>query len=271
MAPTARIGWEGTRTESISANLAQVLPEMLRWLDETDLVALAHHALKVDAETKADGTPVTVADRAIERMLRERIGESFPADAIIGEEEGGTLPERGAAWIIDPIDGTKNFARGIPVFATLLARWEDGELTHAAVSAPALGHRWTADPVAAYLDGTPIRVSPRATALREADLCTGGLDLAESHAPVIDVVLRAVRRHRGFGDFWGYCLVAQGSMDAMLEFAQLALHDIAAPRCIVERAGGVVTSLTGDPALAAGPALAANPMLHAAILDALGG
>jgi histidinol-phosphatase len=247
-----------------------VLTRIASWLDETDAIALDHHGLSVLAEIKADGTPVTQADRAIERRLRERITSSFPDDTIVGEEEGGSLPASGVAWIIDPIDGTKNFARGIPIFATLVARWEDGELTEAAVSAPALGHRWTADESGAFLDGRPIRVEDRAS-LEEADLCTGGLDFAESHAPDVQAILGKVRRHRGFGDFWGYCLLAQGSVDAMLEFAPLALYDIAAPRFIVERAGGVVSDLAGNTELKAGPALAAGPRLHAELLAALGG
>ncbi|MFP5223989.1 MAG: inositol monophosphatase family protein [Actinomycetota bacterium] len=245
-----------------------MLNRISSWLDETDGLAMDHHGLSVLAEIKADGTPVTQADRAIERRLRERIRSSFLDDVIVGEEEGGALPDSGVAWIIDPIDGTKNFARGIPVFATLVARWEDGQLTHAAVSAPALGHRWTADESGAFLDGRPIRVEDRAS-LEEADLCTGGLDFAESHAPNLGSILNKVRRHRGFGDFWGYCLLAQGSVDAMLEFAPLALYDIAAPRFIVEQAGGVVSDLTGDRALKPGPALAAGPRLHAEILAAL--
>lgn len=241
---------------------------MHRWCDDADAIALRHAALVVATETKADGTPVTVADRAIERSLRESIERDRPGEPVLGEEEGGVLPTSGACWILDPIDGTKNFARGIPVYATLLARWEEGVLTDAIVSAPGLGSRWWATGGDAFKDGTPIRVST-VSALEDADLCTGGLDWAINAGASLEFLLRIGRRHRGFGDFWGYLLVAQGSMDAMLEYAPLALWDIAAPRCILEAAGGRVTDHTGDHALKPGPVIASNALLHQTLVAVL--
>lgn len=248
------------------------LERVLTWLDQTDRLALAHLAINVETRTKTDGTPVTVADTGIETILRSRIGEAFPGDAIVGEEEGGSLPASGTAWILDPIDGTKNYARGIGVFATLVARWRDGVTDLAVVSAPALGHRWWADATGAYLDGDPIGVSSAAS-LEGADLCTGGLQaqwIDDATRPGVDRILGRVRRHRGFGDFWGHVLVAQGSMDAMLDLAPLALWDIAAPRFIVERAGGRVTGLDGSPGLQPGPVLTSNGQVHDELLALLG-
>lgn len=242
---------------------------MHAWCDEADTIARQHAALTVATETKADGTPVTIADRAIERAIRAAIERARPSEPVLGEEEGGAVPSSGACWILDPIDGTKNFARGIPVFATLLARWQDGALTDAIVSAPLLGTRWWATGGEAFKDGARIRVSTVA-ALDAADVCTGGLDWARRAGISVDALLGIGRRHRGFGDFWGHMLVAQGSMEAMIEYAPLALWDIAAPRCILEAAGGRVTDLDGDPALKPGPVIATNGLIHEALIDVLG-
>jgi histidinol-phosphatase len=274
IAPTATTGGWDTPAEPNGARAARILAavtlleRMHAWCDDADAIALRHAALTVLTETKADGTPVTVADRAIERVLRERIDRDRPGESILGEEEGGALPASGACWILDPIDGTKNFARGIPLYGTLLARWEDGVLTDAIVSAPGLGSRWWATGGAAFKDGARIQVSP-VSALADADICTGGLDWAHRAGASIDALLGAGRRHRGFGDFWGHLLVAQGSMEAMIEYAPLALWDIAAPRCILEAAGGRVTDHAGDAAFKPGPVIATNGLLHDAMVAAL--
>lgn len=249
----------------------EIIEAMAAWCTEADQIAMGYFLTDLQPETKADGSPVTVADKAIEDLLRSRIHSHDPRAAIVGEEQGGELPGSGVAWILDPIDGTKNYARGVPVFATLLARWEDGNLTHAMVSAPALGNRWWAVEGRAFRDGSPIKVS-RIADLADADLCTGGLQSAWVPAearPGLDRTLAAAKRHRGFGDFWGHMLVAQGSMDAMVDYAPLALYDIAAPRCIVEAAGGRVSSLEGDLALAPGPAVSSNGSIHQELLASL--
>lgn len=246
----------------------ELLAVMQAWCDDADAIALRHAALVVATETKADGTPVTVADRAIERLLREAIERDRPGEPVLGEEEGGSLPASGACWILDPIDGTKNFARGIPLYGTLLARWEDGALTDAIASAPGLRSRWWAVAGRAFKDGQEIRVSSAST-LADADVCTGGLDWALQAGASVERLLRIGRRHRAFGDFWGHLLVAQGSMDAMIEYAPLALWDIAAPRCILEAAGGRVTDFSGDASFKAGPVIATNGRIHDDMLAVL--
>lgn len=241
---------------------------MHAWCDDADAIARRHAGLAVATESKADGTPVTIADREIERTVRVAIERARPGEPVLGEEEGGALPSSGACWILDPIDGTKNFARGIPVFATLLARWEDGALTDAIVSAPLLGSRWWATAGVAFGNGSQIHVSD-VSDLEASDVCTGGLDWARRDGRSVDALIGVGRRHRGFGDFWGYMLVAQGSMEAMVEYAPLALWDIAAPRCILEAAGGRVTDLSGAPELKPGPVVATNGAVHDAMIAAL--
>jgi histidinol-phosphatase len=249
------------------------LAAALRWLDATDPIALSSFGGAVATETKPDGTPVTVADRAVEEALREAVARDFPGDGVLGEEGGAAAGSGGRRWIVDPIDGTKNYARGIPVFATLIALEDSGGLAVGLVSAPALRTRWWAvRGGGAFRDGAPIMVSGVAD-LAQADVCSGGLDWARStgHAERLWSLLGRTRRHRGFGDFWGYMLVAQGSLEVMVEFAPLALWDIAAPRIIVEEAGGRWTGPAGEAAPAAGAALATNGVLHDEVLAVLGG
>jgi histidinol-phosphatase len=246
----------------------ELVEAMHSWCDEADAIALRHAGLAVETDSKVDGTPVTVADRAIERALREAIARHLPNEPVVGEEEGGEPPQQGACWILDPIDGTKNYARGIPVYATLLARMQDGHLTDAMISAPGLDQRWWASENKAFSNGAQIQVSSTKS-LADADICTGGLDWgARAHASVDDIVALG-RRHRGFGDFWGYMLVAQGSMEAMIEYAPLKIWDLAAPRCILETAGGRVTSLQGEPAPLEGAVVASNGLIHDELMRAL--
>jgi len=237
--------------------------------EQTDAIAMEHFAVDIATETKADGTPVTVADRAVETAIRAALSAAFPTDAIIGEEFGSE-GESSRRWIVDPIDGTRNYARGVPVFATLIALEQDGRLVLGVVSAPALRTRWWATAGdGAYHDGVSMQVSDRAT-LASSDVITGGVRWAQDRTHGLIKVLRTADRSRGFGDFWGHMLVAQGSAEAMIEFAPLALWDIAAPKMIVTEAGGRVTTLDGDDALQVGPALTSNGVIHAEVLAALG-
>ena len=234
------------------------------WLDETDRIALEHFRVGVPTEAKADGTPVTVADRAIEERLRTAIARAFPADGILGEE-AGEARGTGRRWIIDPIDGTKNYSRGVPVFGTLLALEDEGRLVMGVVSAPALRTRWWATHASgAYRDGSPIHVS-NVSRLADADVCTGDLRHA-ADAAVHHRLARAAKRWRGFGDFWGHVLVAQGSMDAMVELANLAEWDVAAPKFIVEEAGGRATSPGGDASPRRGSLVCTNGLVHDEVL-----
>lgn len=235
----------------------------LSWVYATDQVALAREGMPADV--KPDGTPVTDGDREVEEALRGYIARAFPDDAILGEEQGET-GESDRAWIIDPIDGTKNYLAGVPVYATLIALEVAGRAEVAVISAPALNARWWAmRGGGAFRDGVTIGVSGVAN-LPEARLCHGGLDW---NTAATSALASATARSRGFGDFWGYCLVAEGSMDLMYEPAPLARWDLAAPRLLVEEAGGKVTSADGAPDPREGAVLASNGVLHDEALGVL--
>ena len=193
-------------------------------------------AADLRVETKPDLTPVTDADRAVERALRERIAAERPGEGVLGEEEGD---DGGVVrWIIDPIDGTRNFARGIPVWATLIAFERSGEMECGVVSAPALGRRWWATRGGgAWCNGAPLHVSSIET-LRDATVsCSLAKDLLalEQH----------VWHARGFGDFWQHVLVAEGALDASVD-AAISLWDWAALRPIVAEAGGTLEEVDGQ-------------------------
>jgi histidinol-phosphatase len=210
-------------------------------------------------ETKPDLTPVTDADRAVERALRERVAAERPDDTVLGEEEGD---DGGAVrWIVDPIDGTKNFSRGLPVWATLIALERDGDVVCGVVSAPALGHRWwAARGEGAWRDGERIHVSA-VPALHDAAVsCTHARDLAavEPH----------VWHARGLGDFWQHMLVAEGALDAAVD-ARLAVWDYAALLPILEEAGGRVGGLDGAPPRPGGQFIASNALVHDELLGLL--
>jgi histidinol-phosphatase len=244
----------------------------LELADVADSITRARfQAADLVVETKPDLTPVTEADTAVERTLRERLAETRPGDAIVGEEYGSSeTPENGRRWIVDPIDGTKNYVRGIPVWATLLALQEGEEMTVGVVSAPALGRRWWAAKGAGAFMSDGLSDGPRrlrvsaVRALGDAQLCTSGLDGWDSTGG-LDGLLKLARscwRTRGFGDFWIYMLVAEGVAEIGCE-AAVSLWDLAAPQVIVEEAGGTFTDLTGVPTAAGGNALATNGLVHA--------
>jgi histidinol-phosphatase len=207
------------------ADLAFAL-ELADLADSLSLPRFRASDLRIEA--KPDLTPVTDADRAVERALREWIAAERPGEGVLGEEEGD---DGGSVrWIVDPIDGTRNFSRGIPVWATLIALERDGGLTTAVVSAPALGRRWWASRgEGAFADGEPIRVS-HVAALADASVsCSHARDLAR----VEPVAWHA----RGLGDFWQHVLVAEGALDAAID-TELALWDSAAVELVVTEAGG---------------------------------
>ena len=201
----------------------------LELADLADSLSLPRfRASDLHVETKPDLTPVTDADRTVERAVRERIAAERPGEGVLGEEEGD---DGGSVrWIVDPIDGTRNFSRGIPVWATLIALERDGALTAAVVSAPALGRRWWASRgEGAFADGEPIRVSRVATLADASVSCSHARDLAR----VEPVAWHA----RGLGDFWQHVLVAEGALDAAID-TELALWDSAAVELVVTEAGG---------------------------------
>jgi histidinol-phosphatase len=241
-------------------------------LDETDRLALSAFGPQQRARSKPDRTLVTQTDTAIETHIRERLTDMYPADGVLGEEFGDAAGGDGR-WIVDPIDATHNFVRGIPVFATLLAFERQGELLLGVVSAPALGRRWYALRGGGAFERAAARnrrihVS-RIDRLEEAQVVYGSLRYfdAPSVRRVVGVA-RAAWRDRGFGDFWGHMLVAAGSAEVMID-ADLAPWDVAAPKIIVEEAGGRVTDLAGNSTWFGPTAISTNGPLHDVVLERL--
>jgi histidinol-phosphatase len=245
--------------------------------DAADEISMARFgALDLRVETKPDATPVSDADTATERAIRAVLQRRRPGDSVIGEEygESGAGPRR---WIVDPIDGTKNFVRGVPVWATLIALMEAGEVYVGVVSAPALGRRWWASRGrGAWLSvfgGEPrhLRVS-RVSELADASFSYSSLHGWDTHAPGGEAGLlalsRQVWRTRGYGDFWQHAMVAEGVVDAAAE-PEVSLWDLAALAVLVEEAGGTFTDLRGRRGPDGGSVLASNGVLHEVVLRTL--
>jgi histidinol-phosphatase len=219
---------------------------------------------------KADRTLVTTADTEIERMVRDRLATAFPEDRIMGEEEGGTFDGAGRVWIVDPIDGTANFARAIPVWATLIALQIDGRLVVGVANAPALGERYAAAlGEGATMNGKRIHVSEIDT-VRESQLLYSQLDTllgGRANGALVGLVVESARE-RGFGDYWGHLLVARGAAEICME-PSLAIWDFAALVPIIEEAGGRVTDFAGRPPTHRGSVLSTNGILHDEVLRRL--
>jgi histidinol-phosphatase len=259
--------------------LAEWLAFALAACDEADAIALRHFRREMEIRTKPDRSFVTDADQAIERLIRERVQGRFPDHGLVGEEYGEERSAAAARWYIDPIDGTHNFIRGVPLFGTLLALEVEGELQVGAMSAPALRERWYASRGrgawavgAAGTEGArPIRVS-RIAELGDAQILYGsGHDVENSgRAPGFRALLGAVWRERGFGDFWGYALVAEGAAEAMIEI-DVRTWDLAAPLVVIEEAGGRLTDLAGVRRIDGLEVVASNGLLHDEVLARLRG
>jgi histidinol-phosphatase len=235
----------------------------LELADAADAVSLGYFRTGLAIEQKPDLTPVTEADRAVEAELRRRLTDARPSDAILGEELGAT-GDSGRRWIVDPIDGTRNYARGIPVWATLVALEEHGSVSLGVVSAPALRRRWWAGRGSgAFADGERIAVSS-VERLEDAVLSFAldrQLPAAASQAWHV----------RGFGDFWAHMLVAEGGVDGALDSIGVSAWDLAAVQVIVEEAGGRFSDLTGTPRFDGGTGLSSNGLLHEVLLAAVAG
>ncbi|EYR62238.1 histidinol phosphatase [Actinotalea ferrariae CF5-4] len=247
--------------------------------DQVDgLTTSRFKALDLRVETKPDTTPVTDADRQAEEIVRSQLARTRPRDAVVGEE----MPTTGHGprqWVIDPIDGTKNFVRGVPVWATLIALVDAGRPVLGVVSAPALGRRWWAAEGSGAWTGRSLASATRlqvsqVSRLEDASLSYSSLSGWEEQGRLegfLDLT-RATWRTRAYGDFWSYVLVAEGAVDIAAE-PELALHDMAALVPIVTEAGGRFTSLSGVPGPFGGSALATNGVLHdqvRAFLDPFG-
>jgi histidinol-phosphatase len=221
---------------------------------------------------KADRTVVTQADTSIEAMVREQVAAAFPDDHVLGEEEGGDDRAEGRVWIVDPIDATANFARGIPIWATLIALQVDGELVMGIVNAPVIAERYEAvRGSGSRMNGRRIRVS-EIDRLDDAQLFYAELKswIAEPRDESVLGLLSQATRTRGFGDFWGHALVARGAGEAMIE-PELNVWDYAAFQVVVEEAGGRVTQIDGSPTAHGGSAVSSNGVLHDEILERLAG
>jgi histidinol-phosphatase len=235
--------------------------------DSVSMPRFGANDLRVTA--KSDSSPVTDADHAVEQALRGRLAAERPQDGVLGEEHGAT--DGGARWVLDPIDGTRNFARAIPVWATLIALQVDGEIVLGLANAPAMGERYAAvRGGGAAMNGKRIRVSQTAR-MGDAQFLYSQLDtlLASTrNQAVVGLVIESARE-RGFGDYWGHLLVARGAAEICLE-PSLAIWDYAALVPIVEEAGGRVTNFEGGPPSHKGPVLSTNGVMHDEVLRRLG-
>jgi histidinol-phosphatase len=232
-----------------------------RLADAADAISLPRFRSGLAMETKPDLTPVTEADRAVETELRRIVVEERPGDAILGEEQGA-VGSGARRWIIDPIDGTRNYARGIPVWGTLIAFELDGTVQLGVVSAPALGRRWWAErDGGAFANGERVRVS----AVSKVE------DAVLSFAIENDVPAIAQRawHARGFGDFWPYMLIAEGSVDGAVDAIGVSEWDLAAVQVIIEEAGGRFSDREGEARIDRGSAVASNGLIHDELLAAV--
>jgi histidinol-phosphatase len=246
----------------------------LQMADEADALTLARFgALDLHVETKPDLTPVTDADESAEELLRGLLAANRPDDAVLGEEFGGTAVFTGRQWVLDPIDGTKNFVRGVPVWSTLIALLQDGVPTVGVVSAPALARRWWASAGAGAFtsfNGVTRRISVSgvsdldSASLSFSDLTTGWDERRGNFMELTDAVWRV----RGYGDFWSYCLLAEGAVDIVAE-PEVKLWDLAPLDIVIREAGGRFTNVGGAPGPHGGSAVATNGLLHDVVLDRL--
>jgi histidinol-phosphatase len=258
-------------------------------LDYTDDLRLAHvladdadaltgarfRALDLHVMTKPDLTPVSDADQSVEEGIRRTLSRARPRDAVLGEE-GGSTGHSQRRWVVDPIDGTKNFVRGVPVWATLISLMVDDEVVVGVVSAPQLNRRWWAmkDGGAwtgkSLLRATACQVSD-VSRIEDASFSYSSLGGWEERGRLDDFLSLSRRcwRTRAYGDFWSYMLVAEGAVDLAAE-PELELYDMAALDVIVREAGGIFTSLEGEPGPTGGNALASNGKLHDQALAFLG-
>jgi len=256
------------------STVADDLSLALRMADEADALTLDRFgALDLRIETKPDLTPVTDADESAEELLRGLLEANRPDDAVLGEEFGGTAIFAGRQWVLDPIDGTKNFVRGVPVWSTLIALLEDGVPTVGVVSAPALARRWWAgsgEGAFTSFNGTSRRIAVSGVATLDAaslsfsDLTTGWEERRTRFVELTD----AVWRTRGYGDFWSYCLLAEGAVDVVAE-PEVKLWDLAPLDIVIREAGGRFTDIDGAPGPHGGSAVATNGLLHDEVLGRL--
>jgi histidinol-phosphatase len=257
-------------------SVAKDLALALELADAADTLTLERFgALDLRIDTKPDLTPVTDADQSAEELLRASLTSSRPDDSIFGEEFGGTPVFTGRQWVLDPIDGTKNFVRGVPVWSTLIALLVDGTPVVGVVSAPAMGRRWWAGEgqgAFSSFGGSARRISVSgvddlgSASLSFSDLTTGWGDRRSRFIELTDDVWRV----RAYGDFWSYCLVAEGAVDIATE-PEANPWDLAPLDILVREAGGSFTNFAGQPGPHGVSAVATNGLLHETVLARLNG
>ncbi len=263
--------------DDAASDLPRDLELALQLADIADAITFPRfRAADLKVDRKPDRTPVTDADTAAEDALRAALGERRPGDAVLGEERGDTgAAANGRGWVLDPIDGTKNFSRGMPVWATLIGLTVHGRPAVGVVSAPALGQRWwAAAGSGAWTAGTgerPRRIRVSGVAgLGDAYVSTTNLNTFrdDDTLPGWLALTGACWETRAFGDFWQHCLVAEGVIDVAVEPAA-STWDLVAPAAIVAEAGGRTTDLSGSDTVTGGNAVTSNGLLHDAALAAL--
>jgi histidinol-phosphatase len=257
----------------------QVLPRALplaRAAAQTAASRILPHYRRADLQVdgKADDTPVTEADRGAERVIRDYLSQAFPEHAIWGEEFGGDADASGWLWLVDPLDGTKSFVRGNPVFSTQIALWHDGVPMLGVSHVPVGGESaWASRGDGAYIDGERVRTAATTT-IESAAISLGNIKTlaAGPRWPALAGIVQRAWRVRGYGDYLHYHMLARGSLDAVIE-SDVHVLDVAALCLIVEEAGGVFTDLEGAPVGRGTRSVlaAATPALHAALLSGLGG
>lgn len=269
-------------TAGANTSSSQYVAELdfaLTLADRADAISLSRYqALDLEVTTKPDNTPVTDADKAVERAIIEAINSEYSSDGVVGEEFGST-GSKDRYWVIDPIDGTKNFLRGVPTWATLIALVENEKVVTSVVSSRALYRRWyaTAGGGAFVLEGVIHGVSnsparelsvSKVSAIKDASIAYSDFQGWGARRPAFEKLLDSAWRTRGLGDFWSHMLVAEGAVDVAIE-PSLALWDMAALDLVVREAGGRFTSLDGVDGPFGPNAISTNGALHDAILEAL--
>ena len=242
----------------------------LELADAADEITLRHfQSATLAVRTKIDMSPVSEADEAVERVLRERLARERPGDGIVGEEFG-TTGSSARRWVLDPIDATANYVRGIPIYGTLIALVENDRPTAGVISSPAISRRWWASRGAgAFCNGRSMHVS-RIDTVENAHIAYASVkdweryDLGE---PFL-ALMRRCTRARGFGDFWMHMLVAEGAIEIAVE-PEVAPWDMAAVQIIVEEAGGRFSDLRGEARFDGGSGVSTNGLLHDTVLEAL--
>jgi histidinol-phosphatase len=247
------------------------LKTALKAVKKAEGIVLKYYSKELRTRLKEDKSPVTEADTNAERVIVETIKESFPDHDILAEESGQENRKSEYLWVIDPIDGTKNYTRRIPLFATQIALMKGNDLILGVSNAPAINELMYAEKgKGAYLNQKRVNVSSISD-LSKSYMIYGDVKYFEKHGKLSQLLslIEQTQGHRGIGDFWSYHLLAQGKVDTMVE-AETKIWDIAAVKVIVEEAGGKVTNMIGESVnRGSNSIIATNGLLHTAILSKL--